>query len=260
MTALALDGLSVALGGRAVVDGISLAVAEGRWAALIGPNGAGKTSTLRAVAGLVRHGGRVLVGGADATGVHRRKRAQRVALVPQLPTTPPEMTVREYVLLGRTPHVGYFSSEGRSDRAAAAQALARLELAAFAERRLGSLSGGERQRAVLARALAQEAGVLLLDEPTSALDLARQQQVLELVDDLRRQDGLAVLAAMHDLTAVSLYADDVHLLDRGRLVASGAARDVLRADLLTAHYGAAIRVLDHDGELVVVAARARSVA
>jgi iron complex transport system ATP-binding protein len=111
---------------------------------------------------------------------------------------------------------------------------------------------------VLARALAQEADVLLLDEPTSALDLARQQQVLELVDGLRRQDGLAVLAAMHDLTAVSLYADTVHLLSRGRLVASGPPRAVLRADLLSEHYGAGIRVLDDDGDLVVVAARPKA--
>jgi cobalamin transport system ATP-binding protein len=131
----------------------------------------------------------------------------------------------------------------------------RLELTEFAERPVGSLSGGERQRAVLARALAQEAEVLLLDEPTSALDLARQQQVLELVERLRREDGLAVLAAMHDLSAVALYADDVHLLGAGRLVASGAAREVLHADVLSEHYGAAIRVLDHDGELVIVAAR-----
>jgi iron complex transport system ATP-binding protein len=258
VTLLALDRVSVALGGRTVVDSVSLAVAEGRWGALIGPNGAGKSSTLRAVAALVAHGGRVLLDGADATGLDRRERARRVALLPQLPATPPDMTVREYVLLGRTPHVGYFGGEGRSDRAAAGRALGRLELGGLADRRLGSLSGGERQRAVLARALAQEAGVLLLDEPTSALDLARQQQVLELVDELRRADGLAVLAAMHDLTAVSLYADDVHLLDRGSLVASGAARDVLRPDLLSEHYGAGIRVLDHDGELVVVATRTRA--
>jgi iron complex transport system ATP-binding protein len=188
----------------------------------------------------------------------RRERARRVAMVPQIPTTPPDMTVRAYVLLGRTPYVGYFGGESGADRAAADRALARLELEPLAHRPLGSLSGGERQRAVLARALAQEADILLLDEPTSALDLARQQQVLELVDGLRHEDGLAVLAAMHDLTAVALYADDVHLLGGGRLVASGPARAVLRADVLAEHYGAAIRVLDHDGELVVVAARPKA--
>jgi iron complex transport system ATP-binding protein len=258
VTRLELERVSVTLGGRTVVERVSLAVGEGRWAALIGANGAGKTSALRAVAGLLRHDGKVLLAGVDAATMPRRQRARRIAMVPQIPTTPADMTVREYVMLGRTPYVGYFGGEGAGDRAATDRALGRLELAAFAQRPLGSLSGGERQRAVLARALAQEADVLLLDEPTSALDLARQQQVLELVDGLRREDGLAVLAAMHDLTAVSLYADDVHLLGAGRLVASGPAREVLRADVLTEHYGAAIRVLDHDGELVVVAARPKA--
>jgi cobalamin transport system ATP-binding protein len=255
MMRLALDRVSVTVGRRTVVDQVSLALEEGRWAALVGANGSGKTSTLRAVAGLLPHDGRVLLAGADAASMPRRERARRIALVPQIPTTPADMTVREYVLLGRTPYVGYFGGESADDRASAARAMDRLELTEFAQRPVGSLSGGERQRAVLARALAQEAEVLLLDEPTSALDLARQQQVLELVERLRREDGLAVLAAMHDLSAVALYADDVHLLGAGRLVASGAAREVLRADVLSEHYGAAIRVLDHDGELVIVAAR-----
>jgi iron complex transport system ATP-binding protein len=258
MSALELCGVSVALGGRTVVDDVSLSVAGGQWAALVGANGSGKTTTLRAVAGFVRHGGRVLVSGVDSAGLRRRERARLIAVVPQIPTTPPDMIVRDYVLLGRTPYTGYFGGESRGDRAATERAISRLDLEAFASRPLGWLSGGERQRVVLARALAQEVGILLLDEPTSALDLARQQRVLELVDGLRREDGLAVLAAMHDLTAVSLYADEVHLLGGGRLVASGDAREVLRADVLTEHYGAAIRVLEDDGELVVVPARPRA--
>jgi iron complex transport system ATP-binding protein len=255
VTALSVDGLTIELGGATVVDRVSLAVAGGAWAAVIGPNGAGKTSLLRAIAGLVRHQGIVAFGRDDARGLSRRERARFVALVPQTPVTPAEMTVREYVQLGRTPHLRYFACEGRRDRAAAERAIARLELRRLAGRPLGSLSGGERQRAVLARALAQEARVVLLDEPTSALDLARQQQVLELVDELRREEGLCVLAAMHDLTAVSLYAEHVHLLSRGRLVASGPPRDVLREDVLAAHYDATLRVVEDRGDLLVVAAR-----
>ena len=258
MSALALRGISVAFGSCVVLDGLTVDVAPGTWAALIGPNGAGKTTTLRAAAGLVPYGGTVLVDGADAARLKRRERARRIAVVPQVPLTPPDMTVAEYVLLGRTPHVGWFASEGAGDRAAAGRALARLDLAGFAERRMGSLSGGERQRAVLARALAQEAGVILLDEPTSALDLARQRQVLDLVDCLRREDGIAVLAAMHDLTAVALYADRVHLLGGGRLVASGVPRDVLRADLLSEHFGTPVRVIEQDDGLIVAPARSRA--
>jgi iron complex transport system ATP-binding protein len=255
VSALVVRDLRVRLGGRAVVDGVSFAVAPGEWAALAGPNGAGKTTTLRAVAGLVAASGTVVVGGQDVARLRRRERARRIAVVPQIPVTPQDMTVREYVLLGRTPHLGYLGRESARDRDAAARALARLDLDAFAARGMGSLSGGERQRAVLARALAQEAEVLLLDEPTSALDLARQQQVLELVDGLRRQEGPAVVAAMHDLTSVALYADRVHLLSAGRLVAGGAARDVLREEVLGEHFGAAVRVLEHEGALVVVPAR-----
>jgi iron complex transport system ATP-binding protein len=255
LSTLSVDGLTIELGGATVVDRVSLAVAGGAWAAVIGPNGAGKTSLLRAIAGLVRHRGVVALDRGDARRLSRRERARHVALVPQTPVTPAEMTVREYVLLGRTPHIRTFACEGRRDRAATERAIARLDLRRLAGRPLGSLSGGERQRAVLARALAQEARVVLLDEPTSALDLARQQQVLELVDELRREEGLCVLAAMHDLTAVSLYAEHVHLLSRGRLVASGSPREVLREDVLAAHYDATLRVVEDGGDLLVVAAR-----
>jgi iron complex transport system ATP-binding protein len=255
VSALAVERLVVRLGGRTVVDGVSLRVDAGSWAALIGPNGAGKTTTLRAIAGLVPYAGTVRIGGADAAVLGRRDRAARVAFVAQTPGTPSDMTVGEFVALGRTPHIPHLGTERAADRTATARALARLDLGALAGRRLGELSGGERQRAVLARALAQEAEVLLLDEPTAALDLARQQQVLELVDDLRRRDGLTVLAAMHDLTAVALYADAVHLLAGGRQAIAGPPADVLRADTLGRHLGASVRVLDHEGELIVVPGR-----
>jgi iron complex transport system ATP-binding protein len=154
------------------------------------------------------------------------------------------MTVAEYVLLGRTPHIGYFANESRADREAADRALTRLDLVRFAGRRLATLSGGERQRAVLARALAQEPSVLLLDEPTAALDVGRQQQALELVDSLRRDAGLTVLSAMHDLTLAGLYG--------GRVVASGTARAVLTPELIAAHYGAEVRVIDGNGAGIAV--------
>ena len=253
---LSLRQVCVDLGGRRVVESVSLEVAAGQWAALIGPNGAGKTTTLRAIAGLVASSGDIRLGGTSTARMPRCERARRVAVVPQIPVTPPDMTVADYVLLGRTPHVAWFASESRHDRDAAARAIARLDLAPFAQRLMGSLSGGERQRAVLARALAQEAEVVLLDEPTSALDLAHQQQVLELVDGLRREEGLAVVAAMHDLSTVALYADRVHLLAGGRIVAAGTPREVLDAARLAEHFGAAVRVFVHEGDLVVLPVRA----
>jgi iron complex transport system ATP-binding protein len=254
--AVAVRDLRVVLGEAVVLDGVSADAHAGEWVALIGPNGAGKTTLLRAIAGLVRAGGSVVLDGRPAASLGRRELARHVALVPQLPLTPPEMPVAEYVLLGRTPHVGYFAAEGRRDLEAADRALARLDLAGLAGRRLGTLSGGERQRAVLARALAQEPRVLLLDEPTSTLDLGRQQQVLELVDELRREHGLTVLSAMHDLTLAGQYAERLVFLDGGRVVASGPPRDVLTRELISRHYGAEVAVLD-DGGLVVVPSRRR---
>jgi iron complex transport system ATP-binding protein len=256
VTALALEDVSVKLGGATVVDRLSTTVGEGEWVALIGPNGAGKTTVLRAVAGLVPHQGAIAVGGTPARQLGRRELARRVAFVRQEPVIPDEMRVRDYVLLGRTPHLGYLGREGVHDVDAAERALVRLDLAAFALRRLATLSGGERRRAVLARALAQEAPVLLLDEPTASLDIGREQGVLELVDELRREYRLTVLAAMHELTLAAQHAHRLLLLEGGRVVAEGAASEVLTEERLADSYGAAVAiVVDERFGLAVVPRR-----
>jgi iron complex transport system ATP-binding protein len=247
--------LSVTLGDTRAVDGASLTIEPGEWVALIGPNGAGKTSVLRAIAGLVPTVGTIFLQGRAEPLRSRRELAKVVALVPQLPETPPALTVAEYVLLGRTPHIGYLGSEGDGDRLLAAEAIDRLGLAAFIERTLGSLSGGERQRVVLARALTQAAPILLLDEPTSALDLGRQQEALELLDELRRQDGLTVISAMHDLSLAGQYADRLLLLDRGRIVADGSPDEVLTEDVIAACYHAEVRILRDGGNVFVLPRR-----
>jgi iron complex transport system ATP-binding protein len=249
---VALDGVSVALDGVRVVADLSLEVDAGDWVGLIGPNGAGKTTALRAVGGLVEYAGRIRVFGEEVGSLPRRDVARRIALVPQTPVIPPDMTVLEYVLLGRTPHLRYLSSPGRSDIAASRSALGRLDAAHLVDRRLGSLSGGERQRAVLARAIAQEARLVLLDEPTTALDVGAQQQVLELVAALRANGNLTVLSAMHDLTVAGQYADRLVLLDGGREVASGRPADVLTEELIARHYGAHVQVVSDPGTGIAV--------
>jgi iron complex transport system ATP-binding protein len=165
------------------------------------------------------------------------------------------MTVAEYVLLGRTPYLGPLAKEGTRDREAAARALARLDLLEISGRRLGTLSGGERQRVVVARALAQEAGIVLLDEPTASLDIGHQQQALELLDALRAESGLTLVTAMHDLTLAAQYADRMVVLDRGRIVADGSPADVLTEALVAGHYGAAVDVVSVGGSLAVVPRR-----
>jgi iron complex transport system ATP-binding protein len=250
-------GVRVRYGRRVAVEGVDLEVAAGEWVALVGPNGAGKTSLLRALAGVVACRGEIEIGGRLRQEWRRREAARLVALVAQHPVLPGGMTAAEYVLLGRTPHLGYLAAERAGDVAAALAALERLDAAALAARPLGSLSGGERQRVVLARALAQQSQVLLLDEPTASLDIGHQQQVLDLVEGLRRERGMAVLGALHDLTLAAQYADRLVLLDAGRVAAEGTAAEVLTPAALTRFSGARVAVLrGPGGEMVVAPSRA----
>src|SRR3954467_4869911 len=166
------------------------------------------------------------------------------------------MLVADYVPLGRTPHLGYLSRPGRRDRLVAQAALDKLDVSQFTGRRLEQMSGGERQRVVLARALAAEPSVLLLDEPTSMLDIGHQQQVLELVDGLRRSAGLTVVSTLHDLTIAGQYADELVLLNAGRVAAAGSAAAVLTAGIIAEVYGARGEVRKgHDGRPVVAPVR-----
>ena len=160
---------------------------------------------------------------------------------------PDGMSVSQYVLLGRSPHLTYFGKEGRRDHRIVADILERLSLDALAARPLDHLSGGERQRAAIARALAQQAPILLVDEPTSSLDVGRQQEVLELIDHLRIEEGLTVIAAMHDLTLAGQYADRIALVVGGRLAAVGTPADVLTEPAIADHYQAQVRVMQMNG-------------
>jgi iron complex transport system ATP-binding protein len=255
VTAISTRSLSVTLGRRLVVRDVDLDVPSGQWVGLIGPNGAGKTTLLRAVAGLVPYDGSVTLHGVPAHELSRRDRARELAVVPQEPVTPPWLTVSEYVLLGRTPHLGPLGRESGEDRDAATQVLERLDLLGQRERTLGTLSGGERQRVVVARALVQEASIVLLDEPTAALDIGHQQQALELLDTLRGESALTLVAAMHDLTLAAQYAERMILLDEGCVVADGAPEEVLTEISIARHYDAQIRVVRVDDRVAVVPTR-----
>jgi iron complex transport system ATP-binding protein len=259
VTALALDHVAVSFGDFRAVDDLSATIPTGEWLAIIGPNGAGKSTLLRAVLGLLPHEGRIALDGRDHRSLSRRDLSRAVGLVPQSPECPPLMTVAEYVLLGRTPYIAHLRTESSHDLDVVAEVIDRLDLGDFVGRQLGTLSGGERQRVVLARALAQQAPVLLLDEPTSALDVGHQQQVLELVEELRHEHGLTIVSAMHDLTLAGQFADRLLLMSNGRCVALGSAPEVLTEHTIGEHYGASVRVLhDDDGGIVVVPSRSRS--
>lgn len=250
--ALVVRDVRVALERTPILHGVDLQVAAGEWVTVIGPNGAGKSTLLRAVGGVLPFAGGISLFGREVGRMRRRERARQVATVAQSPVVPPGMAVRDYVLLGRTPYVPPLGRESAADLAAVARVLELLDLTGFATRLLSTLSGGERQRVFLARALAQGAPLLLLDEPTSALDIGHQQEVLELVDELRRSQGLTVVATMHDLSIAGEYADRLVLLADGRMVADGRPDAVLTEELLARHYRARVRVVAGEhGPLVV---------
>jgi len=236
-------GLSAGYGRTRVLDAVRLTVEPGGWLAVIGPNGSGKSTLLRSVLGFHPHEGQVRIDGVPTTGMPRRDRARTMAYAPQTPVLPEGVTTRDFVILGRTPHRPLLAAPREVDRQVVADVMARLGLDELAERPLTTLSGGEQQRAVLARALAQQPRVLLLDEPTAALDLGHAQQVLDLVDRLRRQDGLTVVSTLHDLTLAGQYADRLALLSGGRVVAEGSPAEVLTAQALRTHYGARAQVV-----------------
>lgn len=246
--ALDCRGVGVVYRGVRILDDVDICLSKGEWLGLIGPNGAGKSTMLRAIAGLLAHEGSIEL--SDG----RRPGPTDIALVPQTPVMPPGMTVVEYVLLARTAHLGWLSRESSQDYDIVRSALVTLDLSDFADRQMTSLSGGEAQRVVVARALAQQAPIMLLDEPTSALDVGHQSVVLDLVEQLRSSEGISVIAAMHDLTSAARFADRLALLEAGRLVADGPPGGVLEEQRLSDIYGTAISVRNIDGELAVLPA------
>ncbi|MGH2461573.1 MAG: ABC transporter ATP-binding protein [Chloroflexota bacterium] len=259
MTArLGFSDVTFGYDGTRVLDGISLELGSGSFAAVIGANGAGKTTLLNLASGTVRpEHGQVSLDGESLAGLPARERARRIAVVPQTLNVPFAFTVRELVALGRTPHLRPLRGESGDDRRAIEKALDLTDTTRFAGRTVGDLSGGERQRVILALALAQEPDLLLLDEPTASLDVSHQIAVFELVRELNRASRLTVLAALHDLNLAALYFDRIIALDRGRILADGSPRAVLTAETIGAVYGSPVAILDHPTEPVPLVALVR---
>ncbi|MFJ6349163.1 ABC transporter ATP-binding protein [Streptomyces sp. NPDC092046] len=219
-----------------------LVARPGETVGLVGPNGSGKTTLLRCIYGtLTATSGRALLDGDDLHALGPRARARRVATVPQESALEFELTVRELVALGRSPHKRFWEGDTERDRERADAALDRVGILELADRPYPGLSGGERQRALVARALVQDPELLVLDEPTNHLDIRYQLEVLSLVRHL----GTTNLLALHDLTLAAAYCDRLYVLDRGRVVAEGPPAEVLTPALLAAVYGVEAEVIPH---------------
>jgi iron complex transport system ATP-binding protein len=218
------------------LDGVDLALRPGDLTAVIGPNGSGKSTLVKLLGGLLEPtAGRVLLQGTPPRALPPRERARRVALVPQFLPALPDVAVRDFVSSGRYARIGRFASASAADRDAVERALRECDAADLEGRAMAELSGGQRQRVLVARALAQEAPVLLVDEPTSGLDPEHQIRVLELVASLSGER--AALFVTHDLNLAGQYARSMILLDRGRVAAEGPVERVLRPEVLGPVYG-----------------------
>ena len=259
MTAhLEADQVGFAYGRRAVLDAVSFAVAPGELVGVIGPNGAGKTTLVRLLAGVLAPStGTVRLDGRALGSYRRRDVARRLAVVPQDAHVQFPFTALEIVLMGRAAHLPRLGFPRARDLAVARAAMERLEVGHLEERPLDHVSGGERQRVLLSRALAQEPDVLLLDEPTTHLDLRHQAGIHEVLRDLVRTRGTAIVSVLHDLNLAAMYCDRLVLLADGRVARMGPPSEVLTAEVLGSAYRTSVYVGPNaaTGSLVVLPRR-----
>lgn len=241
--AIRVAGLVAGYAEQPVLHGISLTVAPGEMLAIVGPNGAGKSTLLRVLSGTLKaRAGTVELFGRPLASYDRRALARSLATVAQENAVAFRFSVMEIVLMGRAPHLGPFHLETPHDLAIADAALGRFDLVALAGRPIDELSGGERKRVFLARALAQEPRVILLDEPTAFLDMRHAAEIFECFQRLRTEDGLSVVATLHDLNAAALYADRILMLKDGATAGYGAAEEVFTAARLREVYEVEVQV------------------
>jgi iron complex transport system ATP-binding protein len=240
---LRVDSLAFGFPGRTIGRDVSFSLADGEVMCVLGPNGGGKTTLFRTILGLLLpHEGQILLDEKTLGSLTRQEIARRIGYVPQGHSAYFGYAVRDFVLMGRTAHLGIFSSPSKKDRAVAGQVLESLGIAHLAGRPVTEVSGGERQLALVARALAQEPRLLVLDEPTASLDFGNQVRVLERIAALART-GIAILFSSHDPDHAFLCAQRALLLAEGRVLESGAPREVIRPDTLRRLYGISVQVL-----------------
>lgn len=240
--ALKAQQISYSIMDKEILQNISLHVQQGEVVGLIGPNGSGKSTLLKNMYRLLKpQRGKVLLYDADITTLHDKAIAKQMAVVGQESPVLFDFSVRDIVAMGRAPHRKLFSTDTTGDKAIIDRALQQAGIMHLAERDFSSLSGGEKKRAVIARALTQQANIVILDEPTNHLDIKHQLQVMDLIDSLQ----LTVLAALHDLNIAATYCDRIYVLQQGKVVASGTAQEVLTPSLLQDVFEVYAEVVTH---------------
>ncbi len=231
---------------KLILQQIDFSLEQGEWLTLLGANGSGKSTLLKLLSRILPpQNGQILLDGIAIQTQSAREVAQKLAILPQQPTLPQGLTVRQLVSLGRTPHQDWWQWElTQIDRIAVDAAMTQTQILPFAERPVEQLSGGERQRAFLALALAQNPQVLLLDEPTTFLDIRYQLELLELLKQLNQQQNLALITVLHDINLAARYSDRLALLKSGKLQAIGTPKQVLTSENLALVFGVNVVIID----------------
>ena len=242
-TAIEVKRIAHTYGQQVIVDLISFAIPQGSFFIIIGPNGSGKTTLMKILTGNIRlQKGEVTIQGKDILDYSRRALSQKVAWLPQMLNLNFPMTVKDLVLMGRSPHLGILGLEKPKDREIAENAMAYTDVTHLGNCYMDLLSGGEQQRVLIARALCQDPEIIFLDEPTAALDIAHQMRIMDLMENLKAEKNITVVMISHDINVAAMYADCLLLMKAGRQLGLGPPRKVLTYETLENAYGCPLLV------------------
>lgn len=243
---LKVENVRFAYSNSSVLNGIELEVFRGEMLGLVGPNGVGKSTLISLMNGVIKpQHGRVLMNGEDIQSLSQKQTAARIATVPQNPVVTQGFRALDIVMMGRNPHLRLMEWEGQKDLQVCQNAMELTDTWRFADRFVMSLSGGERQRVFIARALAQEAQLLILDEPTAHLDIGFQSEVLDVIEEISRASGMTVVTAMHDMTLAAQYCQRIALMGRGVVHSLGRPEEVLTSEAVFEVFGVRVSLMKH---------------
>lgn len=243
MKVLEIENINLQYGTGEILKKVSFDTQKGDFISIIGPNGSGKTSLLKAIAGITPIcGGEIRLHQKDISKISRKEMARQIAVVPQQNLESSLFTVMETVLMGRTPHLSLVGIETQHDYEQARSAMRFTDVEHLAERRISELSGGERQRVTIARAICQEAEIILLDEPTSALDFSHQVRIMDLMQRMIEDKQTTIIMISHDLNLSAMYSNRILVLKDGKILKVGTPGEVLTKEVLLKAFGCQMHV------------------